>query len=65
MSKELKRNKRRVFEIYGIPKRERHNYQMHHIIFRSEGGGDIKSNLYPLRPIQHKELHDKIRDMES
>lgn len=64
----LKKN--RVYEIYGIPKEERKNYQIHHIVFKEDKrhnpqlwkGFDIDkiANLYPLKKEEHKRLHDII-----
>ena len=64
-----KRNRERVYDIYGIPKKDRGTkYNMHHIVFRSDLGKlvsedfdlDCKSNLYPLRKDVHQELHNKV-----
>ena len=65
---ERKRNKRENFKLYEemgvIPRGERHNYEMHHIVFRSDGGSDERSNLYPLREDVHCKLHQKVERME-
>jgi len=69
-------NKKRVFEIYGdrniipepypiIEKKDRKKYSMHHIVFRKEGGTDIKSNLCPLLKEVHCDLHIKIDEQEG
>lgn len=71
MSKENKRykeNRERVYDIYGIPKKERGTkYNMHHIVFREQFKDgfnwydmNCKGNLYPLTKTEHLRLHQKI-----
>lgn len=67
--------KSRVYDIYRIPKKERRQYQIHHIVFRSDvkkdpqlwKGFDVEkiANLYPLKITEHKRLHKMIDDMEN
>ena len=72
MKREREIKKNRVYEIYGIPKEERHKHQMHHIVFKSDKKKppfedfdiDKKANFCPLSPGDHQDLHDKVRDME-
>lgn len=63
VSKEYARNRERVYDIYGIPKNERGGrWNCHHIVRRSEGGGDNKGNLFPvLRPI-HRLMDGHCQD---
>ena len=56
--------RKRTYEIYGVPKRERQNFELHHIVFDSEGGEYRLGNLCPLRPEIHAELHTRISRME-
>jgi len=65
-----KRNRKRVYDIYSIPKKERGTkYNMHHIVFKSDLDKlvsedfdlDCKSNLYPLTKEEHQELHNKVK----
>jgi hypothetical protein len=67
--KEYLINRERVFEIYGIPKKERGTrYTMHHIVYRSDVGKLVPStfrvnelsNLYPLERQVHEELHRRV-----
>ena len=69
MKNERMSRKRRVYDIYGIPKKKRKDYQMHHIIFRSDKKDPIfedfdidkKANLYPLKEEEHKNLHKRAK----
>jgi len=58
-------NKDRVYEIYGIPPKEKKKFSIHHIIFRREGGTNEKSNLCPLPIEQHRALHIKVDEEEG
>jgi hypothetical protein len=58
-------NKDRVYEIYGIPPKEKKKFSIHHIIFRREGGTNEKSNLCPLPIEQHRQLHMKVDQEEG
>ena len=64
-----KRNRKRVYDIYSIPKKERGTkYNMHHIVFKSDLDKlvsedfdlDCKSNLYPLTKEEHQKLHERV-----
>jgi len=68
MGKErYKRNKKRVFEIYGIDPKDR-RFSCHHIVFRSDRGRIVSkdfdvnqpSNLYPLPKEIHRKLHERV-----
>jgi hypothetical protein len=68
MKESLKRNRLRVFEIYGVGPKDK-NYECHHIIFKSDKKNnelfkdfDVnkKSNLYPLDKKVHIGLHRKV-----
>lgn len=74
MSKEeYFRNCDRVYDIYGIPKRERGSkYTIHHCVMKSDykyglvandGKRDNVENLYPLPAEQHNQLHRKLENM--
>jgi hypothetical protein len=76
MTKEtLLTNKERVYEIYGIPKSERKDYSIHHIVFKSDiknGNGiwegfdkDKKANLYPLKRDIHEKLHQDLYERDN
>lgn len=63
------RNRQRVCEIYGVDPRYA---SVHHIVFRSEGGGDELSNLYPFPAsgnnhysAEHIELHRLAQKIEK
>jgi len=61
-----KQNRDRVYDIYGIPPKERNRkYNMHHVVMRSEGGGDDKANLCPLLRQTHQKLHLRICRIEG
>ena len=59
-----KENRSRVFEICGIDPKDR-KYNCHHEQFRSEGGSDEKSNLFPMEVGEHKQLHKTISEQEG
>jgi hypothetical protein len=63
MSK-YKENRNRVREIYGISPKDR-SVNTHHILFKSEGGSDDKSNLYPMKVEDHEALHRRIQQLEE
>ena len=61
--------KDRVYEIYGIDRKDRKKYSIHHIVFKSDPKNhsefrnfDVNriSNLCPLLREDHKDLHNKI-----
>jgi len=63
-----KKNRQRVFEIYG--KKRGKGWDCHHIRWKSERGGNEKSNLFPtpkwLHSLFHsgasrQEIHDEIK----
>jgi hypothetical protein len=69
MKERYHRNCQIVYDIYGIPKKERGTvYNIHHQIFRHDLGDlvpitfdiDNISNLYPLRRDVHEKLHLKV-----
>ena len=69
-----KNNRERVYDIYGIPKKQRsRSYDVHHIVFQSDTKNrvfknfniDGKANLYPLPKKVHQELHTKINKMRD
>jgi hypothetical protein len=71
--REYKQNRDEVYDLYGITKKDRHKYSMHHIIFRSDikNGDwegfrvDKKANLYPLLKEEHKELHKRVEEINN
>ena len=68
MNKERYPNKARVLEIYGGVAADDPSCdkpQMHHIVFRSDGGGNNKANFCPLSPEGHKELYTRVRLMKT
>ena len=65
MSKEqYKENRTRVFEIMNLDPKDR-RYNCHHEQFRSEGGSDDISNLFPLKVEDHDKLHKRIQELEG
>jgi 5-methylcytosine-specific restriction endonuclease McrA len=61
-------NRERVFEIYqghcvgcGTTK----HLTAHHILFRSDGGGDDKGNLVPLCTDCQRKIHQMAEEMEN
>ena len=59
-----KENRERVFTIMGLDPKDR-KYNCHHEQFRSEGGSDDKSNLFPMEVGEHKQLHKTISEQEG
>lgn len=67
------KNCEKVYDIYGIPKRDRGGrYTMHHIVLKSDykyglvtddGKRDNPENLYPLLAGTHDNLHRKLEYM--
>jgi len=66
------RNKKIVFELYGISPQDK-NYNCHHIVMRHDLGDlvpltfdiDNISNLYPLRRDLHEQLHLRVEHDEA
>jgi hypothetical protein len=48
-------NRQRVFDIYG--KERGKDWDCHHVRYKSEGGGNEKSNLFPIFKTLHRLLH--------
>lgn len=73
MKGERETRKKRIYEIYGIPKNERHKHQIHHIVFKSDVKNgdwdgfnvDKKANQCPLPIADHRNLHKKIETREK
>ena len=53
--------KNKVFEIYGIPKEERKNFVLDHVISLQLGGRDAIDNLFPQRKSPKPDSRDKDR----
>lgn len=66
---QYKANRERVYDLYKVDKKKRsRSWNCHHIIFRSEGGGDEKANLFPIPKGLHQLLHKKgikIKDIHQ
>lgn len=61
--KEFERNRRRVYDIYDVPKRKRgREWNIHHIVRRSEGGGNDKGNLFPIPKAIHRKMNGHCED---
>ena len=66
MSKEQYReNRTRVFEIMNLDPKDRRFNCHHYKQFRSEGGSDDISNLFPLKVEDHDKLHRRIQEIEG
>lgn len=64
--KEYIKNRERVYTIYGIDKDKRSNtWNVHHIRWRSNGGSDEKSNLFPVPKSIHRQLHKEEVDNDK
>lgn len=59
-NKEYHRNRERVFEIYDQERNGKWN--CHHINARKDGGGDEKSNLFPVPKKIHRLFHKRGTD---
>ncbi len=67
MSKaEYLRNRKRVYDIYGIEKSKRsRSWNMHHIEERYNGGSDEKGNLFPTPRAIHRRMPGHCEDSKD
>lgn len=62
-----KENRERVKEIYGVDPKDR-SFDCHHIVFKSDDvdiDKNEKSNLYPTKKEDHREIHRRISELEQ
>jgi hypothetical protein len=64
MNKEYENNKRILYEMHGVRSRDQ-THNVHHIVFKSEGGTNAFENLALLDRETHAFIHDLLDKMQK